>query len=212
MGVPGGWQQNTIISAQTGPPLTIVSGADNDFNGVGGDFADYRGGPWELGSRSKEDQILRWFDTSQFAANTIGTIGSGRRGQIRAPGDWNIDYSIFKNFKVMESHKLQFRAELFNALNHANLGQPNVTVNSPTFGLITSASAPRIGVKPGFTYGSTDEFGYHAAEDPVRMADFHATILHLLGVDYNRLSYKHDTREEKLTDVHQAKVVSEILT
>jgi uncharacterized protein (DUF1501 family) len=68
------------------------------------------------------------------------------------------------------------------------------------------------GVKPGFTYGSTDEFGYHAAEDPVRMADFHATILHLLGVDYNRLSYKHDTREEKLTDVHQAKVVSEILT
>ncbi len=44
------------------------------------------------------------------------------------------------------------------------------------------------------------------------MADFHATILHLLGVDYNRLSYKHDTREEKLTDVHQAKVVSEILT
>jgi hypothetical protein len=44
----------------------------------------------------------------------------------------------------MESHKLQFRAELFNAFNHANLGQPNVTVNSPTFGVITSASAPRI--------------------------------------------------------------------
>ena len=44
------------------------------------------------------------------------------------------------------------------------------------------------GVKPGFTYGATDEFGYHAAEKPVRMADFHATILHLLGVDFNRLS------------------------
>jgi hypothetical protein len=142
--VLGGWQQNAIISAQTGPPITIVSGADNDFNGVGGDFADYRGGPWELGSRSKEDEIRRWFDTSQFAASTIGTLGSGRRGQIRAPGDWNIDYSIFKNFEVMESHKLQFRAELFNAFNHANLGQPNVTVNSPTFGIITSASAPRI--------------------------------------------------------------------
>jgi hypothetical protein len=68
------------------------------------------------------------------------------------------------------------------------------------------------GVKLGVTYGTTDEFGYHAAEKPVRMADFHATILHLLGVDFNRLTYKHDTREEKLTDVHQAKVVSEILS
>jgi hypothetical protein len=67
------------------------------------------------------------------------------------------------------------------------------------------------GVKPGLTYGATDEFGYHAAEKPVRMADFHATILHLLGVDFNRLSFKHDTREEKLTDIHQANVISEIV-
>ena len=81
--------------------------------------------------------------------------------------------------------------------------------------IISSVSVcgwPAAASSAGFTYGATDEFGYHAAEDPVRMADFHATILHLLGVDYNRLSYKHDTREEKLTDVHQAKVVSEILT
>jgi hypothetical protein len=68
------------------------------------------------------------------------------------------------------------------------------------------------GVKSGFTYGTTDEFGYHAAEKPVHMADFHATILHLVGIDSNRLSFKHDTREEKLTDVHQAKVVTDILS
>jgi uncharacterized protein (DUF1501 family) len=66
------------------------------------------------------------------------------------------------------------------------------------------------GVKGGYTHGATDEFGYHAADKPVRMADFHATILHLLGVDWNHLSYKHDTRDEKLTDVHQAKVVRDI--
>ena len=142
--VLGGWQQNVILSAQTGPPITIRSGVDNDVNGVSGDFADYRGGEWELGSRSKEQQIQRWFDTTQFASNAAGTIGSARRGQIRAPGDWNLDYSIFKNFTVMESQKLQFRAELFNAFNHPNLGQPTDTVNSPTFGVITSASAPRI--------------------------------------------------------------------
>ena len=136
--------RSRIFSAQTGPPITIRSGVDNDFNGVGKDFADYRGGEWQLGSRSKEQQIQRWFDTSQFATNSVGTIASARRAQLRAPGDWNVDWSIFKNFPVTESHKLQFRAELFNAFNHANLGQPNETVNSQTFGVFTSASAPRI--------------------------------------------------------------------
>lgn len=67
------------------------------------------------------------------------------------------------------------------------------------------------GVKRGCVYGATDEFGYHATENPVRMADFHATVLHLLGIDHNRLSYRHDTRDEKLTDVRPAQVVKGIL-
>jgi hypothetical protein len=142
--VLGGWQQNAIFTAQTGTPLSIRSGADNDFNGVAGDFADYRGGNWDLGSRTKEQQILRWFDTSVFGPNTVGTIGSARRGQLRSAGDWNIDYSLFKNFSILEKTRVQFRAEMFNALNHANLGEPTVTVNSPTFGVISGASAPRI--------------------------------------------------------------------
>jgi hypothetical protein len=68
------------------------------------------------------------------------------------------------------------------------------------------------GVKKGFSYGGTDDFGYHSVDKIVRMSDFHATILHLVGLDCNRLSYKHDTRDEKLIDVHQAKVVRDILT
>lgn len=67
------------------------------------------------------------------------------------------------------------------------------------------------GVKRGLTYGSTDEFGYHAAENPVHMADFHATILHLLGLDWNRLSYHYETRDQKLTDVHTPAIVRDIL-
>jgi outer membrane receptor protein involved in Fe transport len=141
----GGWQQNFIWTAETGTPLTARSGIDNDLNGVGGDFADYRGGDWKLGSgRSKQEQIARWFQTSVFGVNTLGTIGSGRRGQLRAPGYWNLDYSLFKTYPVRENAQLQFRAELFNAFNHANLGEPNVTVNSPTFGVISSAFGPRI--------------------------------------------------------------------
>ncbi|HUG66562.1 MAG TPA: DUF1501 domain-containing protein, partial [Pirellulaceae bacterium] len=58
------------------------------------------------------------------------------------------------------------------------------------------------GVKPGFSYGSTDEFGHHAIEDKVHMHDLHATILHLLGLDHERLTFRHAGRDFRLTDVH----------
>lgn len=58
------------------------------------------------------------------------------------------------------------------------------------------------GVKAPFTHGSTDEFGWKAALDPVSVHDFHATILHLLGLDHTRLTYYHNGLERRLTDVH----------
>jgi uncharacterized protein (DUF1501 family) len=67
------------------------------------------------------------------------------------------------------------------------------------------------GIKGGVTYGGTDEFGYAAVENPVHMPDFHATVFHLLGLDYRKVSYFYETRDQKLTDVHQGRVVKEIL-
>lgn len=58
------------------------------------------------------------------------------------------------------------------------------------------------GVKPGFSYGSTDELGYKAAENPVTIYDFHATILHLLGLDHKELNWYHNGIRRRLTDVH----------
>ena len=58
------------------------------------------------------------------------------------------------------------------------------------------------GVKPGLTYGETDEFGYNVATDGVHVHDFQATLLHLLGIDHERLTYKHQGRRYRLTDVH----------
>jgi hypothetical protein len=143
--VLGGWQSNGIFTAETGFPLTIRSGVDNNYDGISTDFGDYLGGPWQLSkSRSKQAQIRQWFNTSVFAANAIGTIGSARRGQLRAPGDWNLDYSLFKNFQLAEHKRLQLRAEAFNVFNHANLGAPGTTVNSPSFGVISTAADPRI--------------------------------------------------------------------
>lgn len=58
------------------------------------------------------------------------------------------------------------------------------------------------GVKRGFRYGKTDEFGYHAVEDRCAIHDLHATILHLLGIDHERLTYRHQGRDFRLTDVY----------
>lgn len=66
------------------------------------------------------------------------------------------------------------------------------------------------GVKPGFSFGETDDFGHHAIADKVHMHDMHATILHLLGLDHERLTYPHAGRDFRLTDVH-GHVVKELL-
>jgi hypothetical protein len=66
------------------------------------------------------------------------------------------------------------------------------------------------GVKPGFSYGASDDIGYMPAKDPVSVHDFHATLLHLLGLDHKRLTYEHDGRSMRLTDV-SGRVVEEIL-
>ncbi|HMO83688.1 MAG TPA: DUF1501 domain-containing protein [Lacipirellulaceae bacterium] len=58
------------------------------------------------------------------------------------------------------------------------------------------------GVRGGMTFGETDEFGYFAVRDRVSLYDLHATILHLLGIDHTRLTYRHSGRDFRLTDVH----------
>jgi uncharacterized protein (DUF1501 family) len=66
------------------------------------------------------------------------------------------------------------------------------------------------GVKPGITYGASDDYGIDVAKDQVHVHDFHATILHLMGLDHKRLTYRHSGRDYRLTDVH-GNVVTPIL-
>ena len=58
------------------------------------------------------------------------------------------------------------------------------------------------GVKPGFVYGETDDFAYNVARDPVHVHDFQATIMHLLGIDHEQLTFKYQGRHYRLTDIH----------
>ena len=66
------------------------------------------------------------------------------------------------------------------------------------------------GVKGGIVHGATDEFGCDAVEDKVHVHDLHATILHLMGLDHEKLTYRYSGRDFRLTDVH-GRVVREIL-
>jgi hypothetical protein len=66
------------------------------------------------------------------------------------------------------------------------------------------------GVKAGFSYGATDEFGWRAEENPTSVHDLHATVLHMLGLDHERLTFYHNGTERRLTDVH-GRVVEEVL-
>jgi hypothetical protein len=66
------------------------------------------------------------------------------------------------------------------------------------------------GIKPGITLGQTDDLGYNVVEDPVEVHDLHATILHLMGLDHTKLTYKFQGREFRLTDV-KGEVVKKLL-
>ena len=66
------------------------------------------------------------------------------------------------------------------------------------------------GIKPGISYGATDDYCYNITENPVHVHDFHATILHCLGIDHERLTYRFQGRDYRLTDVH-GRVVNNVL-
>ena len=66
------------------------------------------------------------------------------------------------------------------------------------------------GIRGGMTYGSTDDFGFKAVENRVDVHDLHATILHLLGLDQEKLTYRYSGRDFRLTDVH-GRIIQEVL-
>ncbi len=67
------------------------------------------------------------------------------------------------------------------------------------------------GIKGGTIYGETDEFSYNIVKDPCNVHDFHATVLHLLGFDHERFTYKSQGLDQRLTGVEPARVVTELL-
>ena len=94
------------------------------------------GDPTISGSRSRAEQIARWFDTSAFAAPAQFTLGNAGRITGYATGAIGMDVSILKDF--LERYTVQFRTEMMNFINNPNFGLPNLNRGNAAFGRITS--------------------------------------------------------------------------
>jgi hypothetical protein len=141
-----GWQVNSIVVWQSGLPLTILSGVDNSFTGVGLDHAGYLGGPIALTTkRSHNAMASEFFNTAAFGPNAVGTFGTASKGQVEGHRYFDTDMSLIKSTQVSERVNLQLRFEAFDVFNNVNFEPPAVTQSaSSSFGQITSTLDPRI--------------------------------------------------------------------
>ncbi len=143
--VIGGWQMNGIMTFQKGIPLAISNGGNSTgLNSPGIRASDNgqnpgRGGP--IGDRLTEYFVQSDFhQTPNFAFGNVGRF----LPNVRQPGQHNLDFSLFKNFRLAERIQVQFRAESFNFTNSPAWAAPGSNLASPgTFGVITSASGNR---------------------------------------------------------------------
>jgi hypothetical protein len=134
----GAWQLNGINTLRTGFPFTCRAGLDNSLTGIGGDTCDQTG-DWRLGGgRSRAETVSRYFNTSAFTQNAVGTFGHSGINALQGPGFWNLDLGVSRLFRVTESKRFEFRALAYNILNRPNFALPNGTRTSPLFGRITA--------------------------------------------------------------------------
>ncbi len=134
----GGWTMGYIGEVRTGPPY----GVNEQVNRTNAFSPDNRpnaiGDPKIGGSRSRAEQVERWFSTSAFADPGPFAFGNAGRTVGYGPGAIALDLSILKDFRFRERYKLQFRTEMLNFINRPNFGLPNLSRGNNAFGRITS--------------------------------------------------------------------------
>jgi Carboxypeptidase regulatory-like domain len=131
----GGWQLGTILALQSGFPITVVSGLDRSNTGAGFDRPNYVPGETVALPRGEQDPEL-FFNTRAFLVQPLGTFGNVGRNTLTGPGLIQWDFSIHKDFRIVEGQFVQFRFEAFNFPNHPNWGDPNTSVTATNYGKI----------------------------------------------------------------------------
>lgn len=146
-----GWQLLSLMTFHTGEPIDILSGTNRSASGNNRDRADLVGDPFaNVADRATPYGSIPYFNPAAFALAAPGTFGNMGRNILYGPGFASVDFSVFKDTAITERIRAQFRAEIFNIFDRANLANPGASVNSAaSFGLITNTrnggSAPGIG-------------------------------------------------------------------
>ena len=146
-GFLGGWQVNGIFSYSSGTPFTITSGR-NKLNTGNQSTADCNGCDPNMTTKVIKSDVLRALTDEEirmFTDPVAGSPGGTAQRYFRASGNWVLDGSVFKSFRLGfipgEQGELQTRFEFFNALNHTNFGSPTSNITSGTFGVITAPTS-----------------------------------------------------------------------
>jgi hypothetical protein len=144
----GSWGVSGIWTFQAGEPFSITGGNGNNNSGAleYGDRADLTGQPVTVQQGSQSQWLNQYFNTAAFTTNAPGTFGNSGRNILRGPRYDSIDLALLKNWMMRERYNLQFRWEMFNALNHASFATPVNDPSSANFGQITTIGpiAPRV--------------------------------------------------------------------
>jgi Carboxypeptidase regulatory-like domain len=148
-----GWNVAGIARFTTGLPVTLLNNNDtsllgtipNGINNNGVDTPEWSGDSLHLNTNPRGGATT--FDASQFSLPALGTMGNARRRFFSGPGLENLDATLSREFSMPENRSLEFRAEAFNAFNHAQFFGPAAVegnISSATFGQVVSAMPPRL--------------------------------------------------------------------
>ena len=146
-----GWQLSALLAVNSSTPFTVYDSANVSLQaphpGVSGMFGDR---PNVAGNPNKgaPHKVSQWVSPTAFQrldpVADAGKFGNEGRNSVDGPAYGSLDASLDKSFAFKEKTKIQFRAEAFNVINHVNLIPPVFDMNSPAFGQITEAQAPRV--------------------------------------------------------------------
>lgn len=146
----GGWEFSTILTAQTGTPLTVFTLADQDPTGqgcLGPSPCSVRPDMISNPNTNAPHTFGQWFNTAAYSDVPPGAFRNGNspRGAVRGPGFWRTDMALFKNLRITERVNSQFRVESLNTLNHTNpVCCGSTLLGSSSFGKILSTRDPRV--------------------------------------------------------------------
>jgi hypothetical protein len=138
--VLGGWQLGSIVTMQTGFPLTVTDGVNLSNDNINHNRPNATGQSQDLSRDQRTPD--HFFNPSAYAFQAAGTYGNLGRNTLTGPAIFTWDYSTVKKWRTFEGQNLEFRFEAFNFANHPNWAPPNTVLNSPSFTKIQGTRVP----------------------------------------------------------------------